>query len=231
MTHYIIPAWFFGIDISLELIFFAITLAVAITSYKIYRISKEKSMQCFSISFFLISLSYFVWALINAIALSHLQEFPTLYSLQRIFSISAIGLYAHILLLTIGFITLAYAILPKKNPRVYYLLLGLGLTAIVASSDKIITFRILAVFLLSSVIYHFFIQWREHRNSNLLYSFVAFLLLALGNIEFALSESYYSAYAVGHILELLAYLIILRNIVKITFIKKTTSNEQKKNKT
>ena len=231
MASYIIPAWFFGIDISLELIFFIITLAVAIASYKIYRISEEKSMRCFSISFLFISLSYLVWAVINTIALSHLQEFPTLASLQKIFSISAIGLYAHILLLTVGFVTLAYAFLPKKNPRVYYLLLGLGLTAIVASIDKIMTFRIIAVFLLSSVIYNFFVQWREHRNQNLFFSFVAFVLLAFGNIEFALSESYYSAYVVGHILELAAYLIILRNLIKITFLKKSSSNEQKKNKT
>jgi len=231
MTHYIVPAWFFGIDIALELVFFIITLAVAIASYKIYRISREKSMQCFSASFFLISLSYLVWALINTFALSNLQEFPEKFSLQEILSISAMGFYMHILLLTVGFVTLVYAVLPKKSLRVYYLLLGLGLTAIVANTDKVITFRIVSVFLLSSIVYHFFVQWREHNNKNLLYTFVAFILLSFGNIEFALSESYYSAYVIGHLFELAAYLIILSNLVKITFIQKTPSNEQKKNKT
>ena len=228
---YIVPTWFFGADIALELIFLIITLTVGIISYKIYKISKEKSMRSFSTSFFFIAASYLAWMIINMIALSRFQKYPYIFSIQEIFLIGAIGIYAHILLLTIGLITLAYATLPKKDSRVYYLLLGLGLSAIVASTNKIITFRVISVFLLSIVVYHFFIQWREHKNKNLFYSFIAFTLLLLSNLEFAFSTNYYQAYVIGHLFEFAAYSIILRNLVKVTLMKKTYSNEQKKNKT
>ena len=224
--QYTIPSWLFGIDITLELIFWIITLAVAIIAYKVYKISRENSMKCFSIGFLLVSLSYLVWAIINIFALSEFMEF----SLQKAFSIGIVGIYAYILLLSIGLITIAYAILPKKNSRVYYIMLGLGLIAIVSSANKIITFRAVSVLLLSVIVYHFFVQWREHKSKNLLYSAIAFSLLLLSNLEFALSANYYTAYVVGHFLELAAYSIILRNLVKIAFIGKTSSNEQKKNK-
>lgn len=229
--YYIVPKWFFGVDIALEMLFLIATLAVGIASYKIYRISREKSMHSFSISFFFIAASYLAWMIINIIALSSFQKFPHIFTLQEIFLIGAIGLYAHILLFSVGLITLTYATLPKKDSRVYYLLLGLGLSAIVASTNKIITFRVISVFLLSSIVYHFFMQWREHRSKNLFYSFAAFTILLASNLEFAFSTNYYLAYVVGHILELAAYIIILRNLIKITLVKKPNSNEQKKNKT
>jgi len=188
-------------------------------------------MKCFSIGFLLISLSYLVWAIINVLALSSLQQLPAELSLQKAFALGVLGIFLHMALYSIGLITLTYATITKRNPKIYYLLLGLGLTAIVASANKIITFRIVSVFLLSAIVYHFFVKWKENGNRNLFYSFIAFSLLLLSNLEFALATNSYMAYTVGHFLELAAYLIILRNLVKITIVNRSHPNEQKKNKT
>jgi hypothetical protein len=134
--------------------------------------------------------------------------------------IGTLGIYAHMLLLAIGLITLVYATLGIKSPRTYYLMLGLGLVAVVASFNKIATFQIVSVFLLSYIVYHFFLQWQEHKNKNVLYTFIAFALLLASNLVFAFAGNYYSSYVIGHIFELFAYLIILKNLITINFAKK-----------
>jgi hypothetical protein len=224
MTHlYLVPQWFFGFDIGLEILFGIITLFVALSAYKIYKISKEGSMKNFGTGFLLVACSYIAWAIVNLSLFFQMQQGPMgpmgIPPMDFVI-ISSLGIYAHMILLAIGLITLVYATLGTRSPRTYYLLLGLGLVAVVASFDKIATFRIVSVFLLSYVVYHFFIQWQEHRNKNLLYSFIAFALLLASNLDFAFAGNYYGAYVIGHALELFAYLIILKNLISINFAKK-----------
>lgn len=217
---YLVPQWFFGIDISLEILFGIITLLVAFSAYKIYKISREKPLQFFGLGFLLISISYFAWALMNIFALSTIQEGFREVSFDQMISLAAIGLFSHMLLLTIGLVTLVYATLPMKNPRIYYIILGLSLLVLAASYDRLITFRILSVFILSYLTYHYFIAWREHDGKNLLCSFIAFALLLLSNLDFAFTASYYQTYVIGHVLQFGAYMLILKNLITVNFRKK-----------
>ena len=57
---YIIPEWFLGYDIALNLLFGIITLIVSLYAFKIYRLSSLKQSKLFGISFSFISISYFV---------------------------------------------------------------------------------------------------------------------------------------------------------------------------
>jgi hypothetical protein len=215
MSHiYLIPDWFFGIDIALEILFGIITLAVAFYSLKLYKISQEKSLRDFGFGFILISLSYILWAVLNAFVVSKAAGGLREISFENIAIIGAVGIYAHMLLLTAGFITLAYTTFRTKNSRVYYLLLGLGLLVIASSLNKIETFRILSVFVLSFIAYHYLIEWREHKGKNLFCSLAAFSLLLLSNFDFVFSQNYYQAYVIGHILEFGAYALMLRNLIK-----------------
>lgn len=221
MAHlYIVPQWFFGIDISMEILFGIITFLVAFSAYKIYKISKEKPLQFFGMGFLLISISYFAWALMNIFALSTIRDGLRDISFDKMVSLAAIGMFSHMFLLTIGLVTLVYATLSIKNPRIYYLLLGLGLLVLAASYDRLVTFRILSVFLLSYLTYHYFVAWRERKGKNLLCSFIAFALLLFSNLDFAFSASYYQTYVVGHILQFGAYMLILKNLIKVNLTKK-----------
>jgi hypothetical protein len=223
MSHlYLVPQWFFGFDIGLEILFGIITLVVALSAWRIYKISKENSMKNFGTGFMFVALSYIAWAIVNLSLFFQAHKGPGPMGIPPMdfMIISSLGIYAHMILLAIGLITLVYATLGVKSPRTYYLMLGLGLVAVVASFDKIATFRIVSVFLLSYIVYHFFLQWREHRNKNLFYTFIAFTLLLASNLDFAFAASYYDTYVIGHIFELFAYLIILKNLISINFSKK-----------
>lgn len=223
MTHlYIVPDWFFGFDIAMEILFGIITLAVAISAYRIYKISRDRSTKNFGTGFLLISLSYLAWAALNFFALTKIDDGLREFALERFALFGAIGLFAHIILLAVGLITLVYATLRIRSLKVYYLLLGLELLVIASSYDRVITVRIISVFLLSYLAYHFFVEWRTHRNSNIFYSFAAFALLLLSNLDFAFSTNYYQAYVLGHILELGAYILILKNLISTAWVKKSS---------
>jgi hypothetical protein len=221
MTHlYLVPNWFFGFDIGLEILFGIITLAVALSAWRIYKISEEKSMKNFGTGFLFVALSYIAWAIVNLSLFFQVHQGPMGIPPMDFVIIGSLGIYAHMLLLAIGLITLVYATLGSSSLKTYYLMLGLGLVAVVASLDKIATFRIISVFLISYIVYHFFLQWREHKNKNLFYTFIAFTLLLLSNLDFAFFGNYYSSYVIGHFLEFFAYLIILKNLITINFAKK-----------
>ena len=52
------PSWFSGIDISLELLFVAVTMAIAFFAYKAYKVVNKREVLFFGIAFFSIGLGY-----------------------------------------------------------------------------------------------------------------------------------------------------------------------------
>lgn len=220
MSHlYIVPDWFFGFDVTMELIFGIITLAVAVMASRIYKISKENSMKNFSVGFFFISISYLVWAAINLFIVSRTEGGLLELEFEKIAIIGFIAIYSQIILFILGLATIVYATLASKKPRLYYLIAGLSLLVVASSLNKLVSFRILSVFLLTYLTYHFFTEWQHHKNKNLVLMFIAFTLLLISNLNFIFSTSYYQAYVIGHILELCAYLLIFRNLIKTSFKK------------
>src|SRR4030042_1204458 len=52
------PKWFLGVDATFELIAAAIAIAVALTAYKIYKLTKSRSHRTFAIAFGLMFLGF-----------------------------------------------------------------------------------------------------------------------------------------------------------------------------
>lgn len=214
MSHlYVVPHWFFGFDIAMELVFAIIALILAIFTYKVYRASEEREVKLFGISFSLISLSYFVWAWMNYYILHEATEKIMDISVMRLLSINYIGTLIHMILFTLGILTLAYSTLDFKSGRTYYIIAGLSLVALVSSSLPWITYQILVIFLLSAIVYHYALDHSCYKNKKARLTFIAFLLLTLSRIDFLFTLRSGTAYIIGHILELSAYVLILLGIV------------------
>jgi hypothetical protein len=152
---YSVPQWFFGFDIAMELLFAIIALILSAFAYKVYKASEHKEVKLFSISFLLISLSYFVWAWTNSFLLEHLSNEVLEISLKNLLSIDYILSLTHMGLFIAGLITLAYATLEIETARGYYLLLGIGLIGLVSSSLPWVTYQIISIFILSGIVYHY----------------------------------------------------------------------------
>ncbi len=218
--YYFIPSWFYGFDSTLELLFGIITLIVAIFSYKIYNISKERKIRNFSLGFFLISFSYIIWAVLNISLIQKVAKGVSFTALLDINNLWKLGLAFQMLFLIAGLAMLVYSVLDVKKGGIYYLLLGLSLTAIVASVERIITFRIVSLFLLSFIAYHYLWEYIENKNKTTLKVMFAFILLFISNLDMAFAPRYSGAFVAGHIIELIAYALILTTMAKTLKKKK-----------
>ncbi len=215
MTYfYIIPNWFLGFDSTLELLFGIITLFIAGIAAYIYKITREKNIGYFSIAFFLISASYLIWATINLLVVSKLAEGVPLLTLENLSHIWRLGLYGYMALFTAGLVTLVYATLNIKRSDIYHLMIGLPLIAIAGSLQKLIIFRIVAVFLLSFIVYHYLLEWIDRKNNKTLLVLFAFSFLLASNVGLIFSPFYTSPYVVSHIIELGAYTLFTISLLR-----------------
>jgi len=218
---YFIPDWFFSFSVGMELLFALITLAVAVAGAKIYFISKEKDIWRFSVGFFMISISYAAWAALNAHIAADLNKGEYLFSLINPPLMHIIGAYVYMIFFIAGLVTLAFATFKSEKDKdsIYYVLLGLALTAVVASYSKFVTLRIVSLFLITFLAYHYFTEWYSNRNRKTYMIFIAFILLTLSNIFFIFIISSEFTYVAGHVLELGAYSLIFYTLVR-TLLRK-----------
>ncbi|MDO8508604.1 MAG: hypothetical protein Q7S27_02875 [Nanoarchaeota archaeon] len=230
MTYfYLVPQSFLKFSILMQIIFALVALSVSYFSLKIYKISRQREIKLFGISFILIALSYVIWAVIHsAIAYPSLIEFAKIAT-ENVSRLGGIGMLAHVILFISGLITLSYTTVKIKSGKIYYLLLTLGIISLVApiivtriifepiaSSavyNLLITSRILSIFFLIFIIYNYFEEYSNNKNKKTLLIGIAFCLLLLSNADFIFSLTYYPAYIMGHILEFIAYLFILISLL------------------
>ncbi len=230
MTYfYLVPTEFLEFSIAMEILFAIITMSVAFFSFRIYRISRQRETKLFGISFALISISYVVWAIVHsAIVFPSIVRIAQLFT-QNISRLGGIGLLMQVMLFISGLGTLSYTNLKIKSGKAYYLIVGLAIIAIIAplvvtlmifepveSSalyGLLITSRILSVFFLTFLIYSYFKEYSRNGNGKTLLIGLAFSLLLISSVNFIFSLTYYEAYIIGHILELIAYLFILISLI------------------
>jgi len=211
---YLVPNWFFGLDIIMELLFFLVTIAIAISALKIYNLTKQENIRKFSIGFILISLSYLVWAGLNAITIPNAASHLPQISIQQISFISFIVNYSQMMLFIAGLVMLAYTTFNINKGGVFYLLLGLSLMILVVSVEKVITFRIVSVFLLSFIAYHYLLEYKENSNKNTFLVLTGFSLLLISNLELLLTPVFSLSYVVSHLIELVAYSLFLITLIR-----------------
>ncbi len=210
---YLVPQWFFGYGIFLELFFALITLSVAAYSWYIYRLCAQKECRLFAVGFGFISMAYFFWAGINFYVTSTFDPSTLVLSLSNLNALGSLGVYAHVFLFILGLVTLAYMTFDGSSLRNYTLLATLSLVAIIFSEQKAIAFYFVSSLLLSFVVFYYGAKYYHSRRGTNLLVFLAFFFLFLGNVDFIFAAIDHVHYVVGHILQLLGYAFILLNFL------------------
>lgn len=198
----------------LEFAFAIITLIVGIFALRIYKLSEQKQSLLFGISFIFISTSYFIKSLTNYLIISKLNE--NICRGLKIYDVSllnAIGTYSYIFFFIIGLITLAYMTIHQKSLKIYFLTLAITITSLIFSSNSVLLFYILSSIILIIILIHYIINYHTNRQGKTLLVLVAFSFLLFGSIHFILSVNHTIFYIIGHILEFIAYLLILINLI------------------
>jgi len=214
MTNiYLAPAWFYGYDVLLEAVFALVALSISFFALKIYRESSIRQLQLLSISFFFISMSYFVQAVFSYLSYTELnKQFLKLADIYSIILFDTAGMYLHILFMMAGLAVLFFMTLNTGSSRVLWAFLLLTLISIILSSNTLLTYYILSTVYLLFISWHFIANYLKNRQIRTLLVALAFLLMLFGSVHLFLAVNHKLFFVIANFLDLAAYVLILVNL-------------------
>jgi hypothetical protein len=212
---YCAPSWFYGFDIFLEIMFAIVALIVALYAFRVYRLCEHKSSRLLGISFLLISLSYGLWALLNMFAVSKISGAQTILQLEQANIWRLLGIYAHILFYLTGLVVLTYMSLKVKNGKVLWILLALTILTTSIVEEKHLVLYLFSSILIIFIILSYLEELIVNKNKKVLLILSAFIFLFLGRLDLSFSYASNAHYVIGHLLELIAYGLILISLITI----------------
>ena len=110
------PTWFYGYDVTFEVVFAIISLIIALFAFKIYKASDQRYAKFLGISFSLISFSYFIQSAFNFFAISKLNEnICGMIRLNSVALFDSIGVYLHMLFFLLGIVILVFMVLKSST--------------------------------------------------------------------------------------------------------------------
>lgn len=221
MTYvYVVPEWFFGASISLEVLFALATLFVAYYSFRVSQIYKQRSIMLMTAGFVFIALSYISKAIINVFLLQEIKSGFLALTLSGLNGLASLGFYLYVSLFLMGIILLTYMTFKTGNADVFLLVTALSFIGMWLSTDKIIAFNVISAVMLCLISIYYGKEYYRNNNKRTLLIFLGFLGLLLSGIGFTFAGGYYVNYVVGHILELASYILILASIFSLIVNKK-----------
>lgn len=211
---YLVPQWFFGYDVVLELIFALVTLLVCIYAFKVYKLLSQEQLKLFGLSFLFISISYFVQSLLNWLIIEELNDtVPNAIKLANINTLNVMGIYAHIFFFVTGLMVLAYMTFKTSNIKLLVLMTILTYALLWFSSNIFYSFYFVSSVFLAYIVLHYLSNYIRHRQKRTILVLVAFAFLLFGSIHFIFAMDHSLFYALGHMLGLVAYILILINLI------------------
>ena len=210
------PTWFIGTAIILEIIFTLVTFGVAAYALYIYRLTGQRQAKFFSIAFLGFSASYAIQSFLNAILFFRPKDqlYQTI-DYGTLVTFNSISIYSHMIFFLAGLITLTYMTFKFSNRKLYALLMAIGLIPLIFIKDSSYLFFILFSIFLIYISSHYISNYLKRKQVKTLLVLVAFLFLLFGRIHFIFSVNHTLFYAVGHFLELAAYLLILISLIMV----------------
>lgn len=210
---YIVPQWFFGFDVVLQLLFGVATLAVALYSFHIYSLSREKQCQTLGAGFLCVSLAYFVWAGVSL--LFWMQNGSGQISLDQLTRTALIGVFAYLFLSLIGLSILVQLTFPSRPKRLFPLVATLALLVLIFSANKSLAFYFVSAFLTFFVLVHYVQEYVRSRRTTTFLVMLGFAFIFLGMLDFTLATVHGVHYAIGHVLLLVGYMLVMASMLVV----------------
>ncbi len=226
---FVTPEWFFGYDIFLEMVFALVAFLVCFYAWKIYKLTQENHLRLFSWAFFFIGLSYIFQSVLNLIIVSKLDDdLSNIISLQSVYLLNLFGIYIHSILFLLGLLLLVYISLKIDNIRAFVLLLLIVFSTLYFSPYKTFTLYLLSSLLLAFTSYYYLITYWANRKSTTLMILLSMILLFISNMSFILATDKSLYYVIGHVLELIAYILVLVSLLMVLRMGKQKHKNGKK---
>jgi hypothetical protein len=209
---YSLDTAFFGYDILFELIFFAITLTIAIFSFKIHKLSSQRESKLMGWGFLFFSLAYLFQFLFNLFILEELEEqVGRIVSIYSVIFFNYLGLLAHIIFYTLGLVLLLYVSFKTDNKQLMLVLFILSIFTVLATKQPLFIFLILSIVFLFFIGLFFFQNYNHNKNTKTLLIALAFIALLFSHVAYFISLNSSIFYIIGNLVEFVAYALILVN--------------------
>lgn len=204
------PEWFRGLDSFVVVALAIISVLISIAGFRAYRVTNLKTLLLLSLAFFFNALSYIITLLYNV--------FIELSTISPVCSIIAAHLQAftnnpyviiHLLTILAYMLLLVYLSLRIHKVRVFFLLYIVSAIALIGTEYiKEMFWVLLAIFLLL-INWHFWCNANKARKKPAIIIATAFTLITISWFDGLLLHSWPAAYAIGLILELGGYALLL----------------------
>ena len=212
----------YQIEVPLEFLFGVVTMIVSWMAFRIFRITNQKQIRYFSISFFFISLSYIIQSIFNLLILHELnKEILNLIAIvNKIYLFDRLGLSMHIFLMITGLVILVWMTLRCERIRSLWLIFIVTMISMFFSVNKLYMFFVLSSLYLAFISYHFIMNYLEKRQLPRLLVALAFTSLFFARLHFLFIQTDTIFYHIGHGIEFVAYSFILVNFALLKNDKK-----------
>jgi hypothetical protein len=200
------PAWFFGFDTLMELIAFAIAIAVAFQAMKGYTLSKERTLLYLNFSFILLGAGLLVDGLANLVVLYnrfHRGGFLFLSGIGY-----TINFFAQVL--AYGILIFAYL----QQTRAWSMQLAAAAFPIMLLEHNPFS-ELILVFLLVYIAAQTAINYSISKTTNALLVFGAFGSLAIAHVFFLLFTVAPIFFPFAHISQLFGFLLLLAMLFRV----------------
>jgi hypothetical protein len=210
---YLSPSWFIGYDVVLESLFAIVSLVVSIFSYRLYRDTDQRLLKYFSLSFGLIAISYLIQSALNFLIVNKLSEnVSRMAKFQTVNALNEVGVMVHMFFMTLGLSILLYTTLKDKRLRTLWILMLTPMACIFVSTNTMLVFYTISSIYLAFISWHYLMHYLDNKQARTLLVALAFAFLLFGSFHYLTTVNHQLFYAIGHILELFAYLLILLNL-------------------
>lgn len=207
------PEWFYGYDAALEFAFAIICFLVVLFAYRMYKGTGIRTIKYFGLSFLMIMISYLIQSVFNYLIITEFnRNNHPLITIQSIGIFQTAGILAHMFFMTAGLSILLYTTLKDRRLITLWLVLAVSLSTVLFSDNSLTMFYIIATIFLTFIAWNYIMNYWHNRKPRTLLVALAFLFLLFGNFHFLISVNHQLFYAIGHILELFAYIFILLNL-------------------
>jgi len=199
------PIWFFGFDSLMEIVSFAIAIAVAFQAIKGYKLSKERTLLYLNSSFILLGTGLLIEGLSSLVVL--LSKFE-----RGLFFLSNLGYTINFLAQVLAYVILIFAYLQQTKAWSQQLAaVALPITFISRNAFT----ELILVFLLVYITAQTAVNYSVNRTRNALLVFSAFTSLAIAHVFFLLFTLAPIFFPLGHIAQLFGFLLLLGMLFKV----------------
>jgi len=214
MEAYQIFSWFLKYDVGLRVAFAITTFLVFFFAYRMYKLTNKRELKIFSISFLVFSISYIITVLLNLTAmLGYTKGMGRLLKMHGMHGLKIFGFYAQGVLFLIGLVLLVYMATRIKDKKILLLLLGLTVIPMIVVPRPLMLFHTIAALLLAYVVVFYYSNYMRRKRRHALLVLLAFAFLFFGHLLFVFSVHKPVFHLLGDMLELVAYLFILANLL------------------